>query len=342
MLTPKSVLPESLHAKLGDLGAKLEQQIALGREFDGILDEMSDLKASTIVRADSEIAYSANLQKWRRQYPLVVRLFSPKTVDIDQLGRVPKLEYLFLFHRDGYIREAALNRIESAIPSPFLFAAIAWRLNDWVLPVRKAAAQCALRCFPVTSPDVVAEAAIALLARENSWGRWSEERSALAEAFARPDVAEHLAQLIRASRTGPMATVLRYALREGSLDGHLERLACEAIQPAVRATAVQAIIDGYATWSSGWTWRWVNKPRGIRRRETTYSKRVLEQPADRACLIEASARDRSAIVRRVAASSIIQHELAPDAAHKMAVVMMTDKSPSVRERAEFFLKRAAS
>lgn len=63
MLTPKSVLPESLHAKLGDLGAKLEQQIALGREFDGILDEMSDLKASTIVRADSAIAYSANLQK---------------------------------------------------------------------------------------------------------------------------------------------------------------------------------------------------------------------------------------------------------------------------------------
>jgi hypothetical protein len=81
---------------------------------------------------------------------------------------------------------------------------------------------------------------------------------------------------------------------------------------------------------------------GIRRRETTYSKRVLEHPADRARLIEVSAHDRSAIVRRVAASSIIQYELEPDAAHKMAVVMMTDKSPSVRERAEFFLKRAAS
>lgn len=342
MLTPKSVLPESLRAKLVDLGAKLEQQIAIGHEFDGILDEINGLKASVIVRADSEIAYSANLQKWRRRYPLIVRLFSPRMVDVDQLGRIPNLEYLFLFHRDGYIREAALKRIASAIPSPFLFAAIAWRLNDWVLPVRKAAAECALRCFPMTSPAIVAEAAVALLARENSWGRWSEERSALADAFARPDVAEHLAQLFRASRTGPMATVLRYALREGGLDGHLEGLACEAIQPAVRATAVQALIDGYATWPSGWTWRWVNKPMGIRRRETTYSKRMLDHAADRARLIEVSACDRSAIVRRVAASSIIQYELEPGVAPKIAALMMTDKSPSVRERAEFFLKRAAS
>ena len=55
----------------------------------------------------------------------------------------PGLRYLFIFHGDETIREAALGKIVSGLPSPFLFAAIAWRLNDRALPVRRAAAECA-------------------------------------------------------------------------------------------------------------------------------------------------------------------------------------------------------
>jgi hypothetical protein len=340
-VTPQSVLPPSLTAKLNSVGERLDRQLPIGQAFDGLVAEMNAVRPSVIVRADSEIANAANLQKWRRQFPLIVSLFAPRTVDMDQLGHIEGLEYLFLFHRDGYIREAALRRIHSALPSAFFFSAIAWRLNDWVHPVRAAAAECANRCFPITAPEVIAEAALTLLARENSWGRWSEERGALAKAFARSDVAECLAAAIQTRRTGPMATVLRYALREPNLDCHLEMLARDAVQPAVRATASQALIDGCATWPDGWDWHWVNKPMGIRRRQTTYRERPLKHTVERIPLIEASARDPSAIVRRIAASSIIRYTIETDLAKAIARPLLQDRSPSVRERAEFIFKRIA-
>jgi len=337
-MTSKSILPDILRAKLNRLGSKLERQLPIDREFDGILDEMNALPPRIVVRADSEIAFAANLQKWRRQYPLIVRLFSPRMVDIEQLGRIPDLEFLFLFHRDGYVREEALRRLSSPIPSPFLFAAIAWRLNDWVDSVREAATECASRCFPITSPTVIADAALTLLTRENSWGRWTDERSALSTAFSRPDVAKALAAAIGAYRTGPMATVLRHALREGSLDMHLDELARDAVQPAVRATAAQALIDNHATWPSGWRWRWVDKSMGIRRRETAYSRRPLNYSAPRISVIESSAKDPSAAVRRVAVASLIQHQVDPIIARRIATPLLEDRSSSVRERAEFILR----
>lgn len=334
-----SVLPDGLRARLNSLGSRLERQLPIGREFDGILDAISALPPGIVVRADSEIAHAANLQRRRRKYPLVIRLFSPRMADIDQLGRVPGLEFLFLFHRDGHIREAALRRLGAPIPGPFLFAAIAWRLNDWAAPVREAAAECAARCFPLTAPAIVAEAALTLLARENSWGRWTDERHALRTAFARPDVARCLAASIRTRRTGPMATILRYALREGGLDAHLETLARDAVQPSVRAVAAQALIDGHATWPDGWTWRWVDKSMGLRRRETLYRHRPLDHGAPRIPVIEASATDRSAIVRRVATSGLIRHEVDRLVARRIAMQLLRDRSPSVREQAQFILRK---
>lgn len=307
-------------------------------EFDGVIDAIYTLAPADVVRADSEIALAANLQKWRRHFPLVTRLFSPRITDREQLERVPDLEYLFLFHRDGFIREQALGRIDGPLQSAFLFAAIAWRLNDWVEPVRQAAARCASRCFPSTDASIVAEAALALLARENSWGRWSDGRSALFKAFARPDVADALAVAIRTRPAGPMATVLRYALRDSGLDSSLPQLASDAVQPAVRAVAVQALIDGRATWPSGRTWQWVNKPMGIRRWETQYSHRPLACSAARIPLLEAASRDPFATVRRVAASALIRYELGTEQARRIAAPLLNDRSPSVRQRAEFIFK----
>jgi hypothetical protein len=336
-IAPKSILSISLRSKLGLLGLKLEKQLPIDTEFDGIFEEINSISPSYVSRADREIPLFGNLQKWRREFPAVIRLFSPRVIDLDQLDLVPNLEFLFIFHKDGFIREAALDRIETAIPSPFLFAAIAWRLNDWIPPVRRAAVKCASRCFPSTSPVVIAEAALSLLAREDSWGRWSDERSALSAAFARADVAEVMATAIRARPTGPMATVLRYALREYSLDPHLESLALAATQPAVRATAMQALIDGQATWPSGWRWRWIDKPMGKKRRETTFSHRPIAHGASRIRLIEASSVDPSAIVRRVAIASLIRHPIEPAVAHRIAIALLKDRSPSVREQAEFLL-----
>lgn len=334
----ETVLPAALRSQLNSLGSRLEQQLPVNREFDGILSALNALPAQTIVRAEAEISLEANLHKWRRRYPMVYRLFSPRVEDIAQLERIPDLKFLFLFHRDGHIREAALRSLRSPLPSPFLFAAIAWRLNDWVAQVREAAAECASYCFPMTPPAIIAEAALTLLGRENSWGRWTGEQSALRAALKRSDVAADLSTFVSTRSIGPMATVTRYALRDGSLDPYLEMLARDAVQPAVRAVAAQVLIDGYATWPSGWTWRWVDKSMGVRRRETTYSHRPLDRSAPRIPMIEASANDSSAIVRRVAASSIIKHGIDPAAARRIAEPLLGDRSPSVRERAEFILR----
>lgn len=332
------VLPAALRKQLNSIGSRLERQLPVNLEFDGIMRTLNALPAQTIVRAEAEISHEANLNKWRRQYPSVYRLFSPRIDDIGQLERVPELKFLFLFHKDGYVREAALRSLRSPLPSPFFFAAIAWRLNDWVSQVREAAAECASYCFPITPPAIIAEAALTLLARENSWGRWTGEQNALRAAMKRPDVAKDLATIVSTRPTGPMTTVTRYALREEGLDPYLEMLARGAVQPAVRAVAAQVLIDGYATWPSGWVWRWVDKSMGSRRRETTYSQRTLSRDVPRIPIIEASAIDQSAIVRRVAASSIIRHEIDPAAARRIAEPLLGDRSPSVRERAEFILR----
>jgi hypothetical protein len=331
----RSALPASLREKLNTVGSRLEQKLPANREFEGILDGLNALPAHTIVRAEAEISVEANLHKWRRPYSLMHPLFAPYVEDIDQLKRVPSMEFLFIFHRDGFIREAALRSLRSPLQSSFFVAALAWRLNDWVAEVRKAAAECASYCLPVTPPAIIAEAALTLLARENSWGRWTGEQSALRAALTRPDVGRDLATILKTRSSGPVATVMRYALRESGLDPYLETLAREAFQPAVRALASQALIDGYAMWPSGTVWRWVDKSMGVRRRETTYSQRPLSLNTARIPMIEASANDPAVMVRRVAVSGIIRHEIDPTVARTIAESLLQDRSASVRERAKF-------
>ena len=249
--TPKHALPEALRTRLAEVGARLERQQSIADVYAGIDASLNELAPNNLVRAEREIFETAKLWRQRSNHPGLLRLLSPRISDREQLERVPGLEVLFIFHRDGYVREAALKKIAGALPGAFLFSAIAWRLNDWVEPVRLAARDCASRCFPLTGPDVIAGAALTLLARENSWSRWSKERDVLDAAFSRPDVVEALARAITSSVTGPMATILRYALRQNALDGYLEMFAARAAQPFVRATAAQALIDGHASWPRG-------------------------------------------------------------------------------------------
>lgn len=232
-----AILPDQLTELLACIGSKLEQQQSIQSELGRALHALNDLPASTVVKAERQISDAAKLHHyWRRPKPSVFRL-SAWPSGIEQLEREPGLEYLFIFHMDGTLREAALNKIASGLPSPFLFAAIAWRLNDWAAPVRVAAAECAKRVFPLTAADVIARAAIVLWSRENSWRRWTIERAVLIEALSRPDVAEAFADAVMKKQTGGVTEVLLGALQNGWLDPYLEQLAREAAQPAVRAVA---------------------------------------------------------------------------------------------------------
>jgi hypothetical protein len=134
------------------LGETLKQRKPLQPELGAVLFGFGQLPPDAVVSADSEVSARARLH-WqpRAEGSLLHRLF-PKSSELEVLQRTPDLEYLFLFHGDGHLREAALKKMEGGAPNAFCFAAIAWRLNDWVPQVREAARNCALRVFPVTDP----------------------------------------------------------------------------------------------------------------------------------------------------------------------------------------------
>ncbi|MGG6895901.1 hypothetical protein [Rhizobium sp. BR 315] len=111
--------------------------------------------------------------------------------------QTPSLEFVYIFHGDGYLREAFLNKIKGGLQSPFLVAAVMWRMNDWVGPVRTAAFFCAQRVFPLTQPDIIARAALDLFGRQRGWQRWGKpERSMIEQLYARPDITAELAKLL--------------------------------------------------------------------------------------------------------------------------------------------------
>lgn len=338
MTATGSILPQELTIALTRIGSRLEQQLSVEPEIVGVLALLNELPPDKLLRTESEIRAAASLYQWRRQAPLIARLFSPMLTDLNQLKRVAGLEYLFVFHGDGYVREAALQKMNGELPSALMFAAVAWRLNDWAAPVRKAAVKCADRTFKQTSADKIAEAALSLLTREMSWGRWNEERSILEDAFARPDVVASVADVIATRRTGAMAKVLRHAMRADGFDTHLDRIARDAVQPAVRAIAVQSLIDGFVKWPDGWHYRWIDKSLGIRRREITYRQRELTVSSQRDSMIIAGIADRATVVRNVALTALIRYRLDTDEARNLARPLLLDRSKSVRERAGFILQ----
>lgn len=335
-----TILPPALGDALREIGSNLESGRKIERKIDDIVRLLHRLDPRHLPQAEGEIVTAAALHRWRREPSLILKLFMGKVSHADQLRAVKRLEYLFLFHRDGRLREAALRNIAGPLPNGFLFAAIAWRLNDWAKPVRQAAVECALRTFAATPPRVIAEAALVLLTRQATWGRWGSEKRILDASFERDDVTSCLADTLATRLIGPMASLLRQALRSHNMDKNLERLAVQAIQPAVRAAAIQSLISGHAEWPSGWRWRWIDKPMGIRRRETTFERRSVDIHADPARWIRIGLQDHAAAVRDTAMSGLIQNQAGIADARFLATSMLADRSAAVRERAEFVLKQA--
>ena len=220
-------------------------------ELGYIAAEVSKLSPSTIAAVEREIRHLALLHPYDiHRRSRVLKLFKIKS-EQDVMLETEGLEYLYLFHGDGYLREAALDKLATPLNNPFLFTAVAYRLNDWVRDVRRAAHACALRCFPITKAEVIAVAALFLIEQKDAWRRWADVSSVLEETLRRGDVVACLAAEIKHRRNGPMGRVLRYALRSDLIDDHLPDLSVAAEQPAVRAAALQALIDGRATWPTG-------------------------------------------------------------------------------------------
>jgi hypothetical protein len=265
----------------------------------------------------------------------------PFRSDAALVGRVPGLEYLFLYHCDGRVREAALRAIAGPLPAPFHVAAVAYRLNDWAWQVREAAAACIGRTLPASAARAIAPAALFLLDRGRHWQRWQAERGVLDAALGREDVVEGVAAEIAARAHGPMARALAAALRWPAMDRHLAGLARRARQPAVRATAFAALFSGRARWPVRMCLRWIDKSLGRSEWVADYAERPLA-PSGEAVSIEEAARDPAIAVRKVAAQALIDRGIGDAQALRLLQDLATDPSRAVRERAAFALERQAS
>src|SRR5438552_5596898 len=134
-----SILPTALEQVLASVGQRLDRGESVEAELPAAIAGISALPAASISQAATVIADTARLCRRRPNVSLLDTLFGKRLTDKEQLLHLPDARFLFLFHLDGRMREASLQRISGGLPSSFLFAAVAWRLNDWAEQVRAAA-----------------------------------------------------------------------------------------------------------------------------------------------------------------------------------------------------------
>jgi hypothetical protein len=337
--------PKLFPARLRSGLAQLGEALAAGRVpqdlLEQVLGDLGALPPQSVGQADAQIAGLAGLFRFRpaKRRMSLLNLLRPSQSDLDLLERDPRLAGLFIFHRDGFVREAALAALRDPPTNPFLFAALVWRLNDWVRPVRLTARLVADRLFPATSPEVVVAAAPLLLDRWLHWRRWEQENADLVDALLdRSDVAAALAENFKSSSVGALATQLRFAMRTPRLDEYLLTLARQAVQPSVRATALRALVRGEAAWPVGFDREWIDKRYGLSCRITRFERRVLTAQEEPDALIMEGIRDGSSTVRRVAADGLIQRRDSFPRLAEALEMLGRDSSPAIRERVAFLRK----
>ena len=251
----------------------------------------------------------------------------------------PVVAPLLIFHRSGFVRELSLKAIDVLPDGPFFVAALAFRLNDWAEPVRKAAEDCARRALPHVSPASLAMAAPFLLARLASWTRWGPAPPAvLLAALGRPDAAACLAEHLIASKAIP-GRVLDAALRLGLIDTHLAAIARGAIRPELRATALRTIIDGEVCWLSHYERVWADKRFGITRRKPVLARRPIARPMSAEEAITLGAGDRNPRVRYVAAERLVRMASELAEPQRLAALFAGDRSRSVRWLMDFLARQ---
>ncbi|WKB56022.1 hypothetical protein [Eleftheria terrae] len=253
------------------------------------------------------------------------------------------LTWIDLSHWDGYVRERTLRSLSGSAPNSFFFALAARRLNDWVPQVRAAAREVVPRLAESSDPELVAEALCALLPTWTSWGRLEEsDKDVISKLVSLPELATPLTRRLLVSSTGPMSAVLAQIQRWTVLDKHLEVIASEAVQPAVRARAYRSMLLGKAVWVEGRSWRWTDIRYLQGRLNNVLGERRLSHVPVLLDTLNAAALDRSSIVRRVAAEALVREiDNLGEAVMPLARRIADDPSPSVAERGAFVLRQLA-
>src|SRR5579871_6195330 len=101
------VLSPPLSEKLATLGIRLTE-FRPDDELEQILAELAGLPAKDVVRASREINAAARLGWWTKERQQRGQ-WSNRWPEWNLLRTNPNYAWLFLFHSDGFAREAALD-----------------------------------------------------------------------------------------------------------------------------------------------------------------------------------------------------------------------------------------
>lgn len=325
-------MPPEVRAELSSLVASASSGRAGTAALERLIARASELPPKAIFEIEDLVGHLRHpraVEQWTSWFRR-----GPASDDKIEPQHAPVL----MLNKNGHVREAALSVLTQLPDSAFFVAALAWRLNDWVQPVRRAAAACADRVLPQMSVQAIVGAASFLLGRLHSWGRWEEPPDVLLRAIGRPDCIAALAAQLARSAEIP-AGALRAAMRLGLLDDHVQALSRTAVRPEFRAALLKAMLDLEVTWVTHYEREWVDKRYGITRRVPVLGRRRLQLPVSVDALIRQGAEDRSVLVRRIAASGLVKH--AADLPHVKQLMQLfaADKSPSIRWRMDYLARR---
>ena len=329
----RSVFPERLQLALDSFASDLNSGRVSARVVMLIVDQLSRLPVETVARAEQEMPVRAGLYRgaWDDDG------YIPPN-QLDHLKSTDCLEYIFLFHRNGHLREAALRKLDGIMPSAFFFAAVAYRLNDWVQPVRQAAFQCAMRMFLETNSEIVTTAAMSLLMRKHLWTRGKAETVIIDEVFSRTEVLERFVERLLTTEQGPLGRILIAALSDNRIDTYLPALARKARRADVRSVALKALVKKEARWPEGLERKWIDKSMGQYRLVSSYNSRPLTITEPVAQLIMNGSLDKVATVRKVAMQALVDTPgLWPDM-KSVIERFAIDRSAAVRTGANYILR----
>jgi hypothetical protein len=308
-------LPDDVAGGLSALGEAIAQGHVSAPLIDTALTALSRLPPAAVSWADGPIADLAHLG-WRHAPRLfsLLRILEPNQVEFELLEQHPGLAWVFLFHRNGFVRQRALDTLRAPPTSPFLLAALVLRMNDWVRQVQVAAHYRVEQLLPETSLTVIAGASPFLIDRWRSWGRWDAESMGIIDAtLQRPDVAAVMVERCMGQTPGPLATQLRYALK----------------------------VRSRASWPVGSRREWIDKRYGLSRRVVAFDSRAIQHDYPLPGLTLTALRDRSAAVRRAAADALIEQRSTFPDIDRIVGELSRDRSPAIRERADFLQRKLA-
>jgi hypothetical protein len=249
--------------------------------------------------------------------------------------------WIDLCNGDGFQRERTLRALTGSAPNGFFFALAVRRLNDWVPEVRTAAREELPSIAAASDPAHVASVVCSILPHWNSWGRMDAcDKQILLDIASTEAVARHLKSQIIATAAGPIAEVLAQAGRTPALDACLQEIASGAVQPAVRAKAYRALIEGKMIWLEGRKWEWTDIRYCKGHLRAVHGYRMLSTDISRQVTLKAAISDRSAHVRSVVGNVLIREsESLGPLATELATQLASDKHPALAARGDFLLKR---